>query len=291
MGDAARALREGVDLGVAAAVLAAALLHATWHALVKSSGDRVVALAGMSLVSGALAFAALPFVAIPRAGVLAVIAFSVLLHIGYKLALAHLYEKADLSRAYPLARGLTPVIAVFLGMVFLAEKPAPVTLAGVLAISAGIVGLLFERGGNRLSAGAAGAAAAAGAAVAAYSVLDAYGVRLNGDWLSFTAWLVACDSGLFVGYALASRGRAATAAWRGEWGRTLASGLLGSIAFCVFLWALGRAEVGPVSALRETSMAFSALIGAVVLKERMSRARALAVAMVLAGTVAIAIGR
>lgn len=280
-----------MEAGVAAAVLAAALLHATWHALVKSSGERVIALAGMSLVSGALAFAALPFVALPRAAVLGVIAFSVVLHIGYKLALAYLYDKADLSRGYPLARGITPILALLLAFGFLAETPSTVTLMGVLAISVGIGGLVFERGAKVLSLAATAAALAAGAAVAAYSALDAYGVRLNGDWFSFTAWLVACDSGLFVVYALVSRGRAATATWRSEWGRTLTSGLLGSVAFCVFLWALGRAEVGAVSALRETSMMFSALIGAVVLKEKMSAARVLAVAVVLGGTAAIALGR
>jgi drug/metabolite transporter (DMT)-like permease len=280
-----------VEAGVAAAVLAAALLHATWHALVKSSGDRVVALAGMGLVSGAFAVAALPFVAAPPAPVLAVIACSVLLHIGYKLALAHLYEKTDLSRAYPLARGITPVLAALLAFAFLSEIPSATTLAGVAAISLGIGGLVFERGVSVLSVSAAASAVAAGAAVAAYSALDAYGVRLNGDWLSFTAWLVACDSGLFVAYALATRRRAAAASWRSEWGRTLVSGLLGSIAFAVFLWALSRAQVGAVSALRETSMVFSVLIGALALKERMTGARAFAVAMVLGGTAAIALAR
>jgi drug/metabolite transporter (DMT)-like permease len=280
-----------VDAGVALAVLAAALAHATWHALVKSSDDRVVALAGMSLVSGALALAALPFVALPRPAVLVVIAFSVLLHIGYKLALAHLYDKADLSRAYPLARGITPVLAMILGFVFLSEKPSAATVAGVAVISLGIAGLIFERRASILSLGATLAAVAVGGAVAAYSALDAYGVRLNGDWLSFTAWLVACDSGLFVVYSLATRKQVTLATWRAEWGRTLISGLLGSVAFCVFLWALGRAQVGAVSALRETSMVFSALIGVVALKERMSAARAFAVAMVLGGTAAIALAR
>ena len=272
-------------------MLAAALAHATWHALVKSSGDRVVALAGMSLVSGALAIAALPFVAMPRPAVLIVIAFSVLLHTGYKLALAHLYEKADLSRAYPLARGITPVLATLLAFGFLSERPSAVTSGGVLCISFGIAGLIFERGQKPLSLTATAAAVAAGTAVAAYSALDAYGVRLNGDWLSFTAWLVACDSGLFVVYSLATRKQVTLATWRAEWGRTLISGLLGMAAFCVFLWALGRAEVGAVSALRETSMVFSALIGAVALKERMSAARGFAVAMVLGGTAAIALAR
>jgi drug/metabolite transporter (DMT)-like permease len=276
-----------LEAAVAAAVLGASLLHATWHALVKSSGDRVVALAGMNLVSGAVAIALLPFVRLPTPDAALVIAASVLLHGAYKLALAQLYSRADLSQGYPLARGLTPIMATFLGMAFLAELPDARRLAGILAVCAGIAGLLFERGARPVRAPALAAALAVGAAVAAYSVLDAYGVRVNGDWLGFTAWLVTCDSALFVGYALATRRRGALTRWRRDWRVTLASGLLGVASFGVFLWALGRAPVGAVTALRETSVVFAAIIGAAFLKEPMSRARALCAASVMAGTLLI----
>ncbi len=269
-------------------VLGASLLHATWHALVKSSGDRVVALAGMNLVSGAVALAALPFVRLPTATAMLVIAASVLLHAAYKIALAQLYSRADLSQGYPLARGLTPLIAAALGFTFLAERPNGATLGGVLAISAGVAALVFERGVRRMSLAGLYAAVAVGAAVAAYSVLDAYGVRVNGDWLGFTAWLVACDSVAFVAYALLTR-NGAGAAWRTAWVRTLVSGILGVLSFGVFMWALGRAQVGAVSALRETSILFSALIGAFWLKEPMSGVRYLAAALVAGGMAAISL--
>lgn len=280
-----------MEAGVAAAVLAASLLHASWHALVKSSGDRVVALAGMNVVSGAVALALLPFVRVPTAVAGAVIAFSILLHMGYKLALARLYLKADLSQGYPLARGITPVIATALGFALLGERPGAWTLLGVLSISAGILGLLLERGARGLSLATLIAAGAAGAAVAAYSAVDAYGVRLNADWLGFTAWLVACDSLAFVGYALATRRGEAPALWRRDWHRTLASGALGVASFGVFMWALGRAQVGAVTALRETSIVFSALIGVWLLKEPANPVRYVSAAMVAAGVAAISLGR
>src|SRR5262245_6787894 len=93
---------------VVAAILAASLLHASWHALVKSTGDRVLALAGMNTVSATTAFMLLPLAQPLPPTVYAVIAGSVLLHVGYKLALARLYDRADLGHAYPLARGFTP---------------------------------------------------------------------------------------------------------------------------------------------------------------------------------------
>jgi drug/metabolite transporter (DMT)-like permease len=273
---------------VAGAVLAAALLHASWHALVKASGERVIALAGMSLVSASAALAAAPFVRLPSGTVLTVIALSVGLHAAYKVALARLYTRSDLSQAYPLARGLTPICAMLLALAFLGEVPSAATIAGVLAISLGIAGLVFEPGAQGTSAASVFAAAVVSFSVAAYSALDAYGVRLNGDWLGFTVWLVIADSAVFAAYALATRRGAALAQWRRSWGRTLLSGLFGLVSFGVFMWALGRAQVSAVTALRETSILFAALIGAAVLREPMTRGRAVSTLLVAGGTAAIA---
>lgn len=276
---------------VAAAVLGAALLHAAWHALVKTSGDRVVALAGVNLVSGAIAVALLPFVALPSASAFAVVAVSVPIHGAYKLALATLYSGAELSRAYPLARGVTPIFTALLAALLLGDRPGPAATAGIVAVSLGVLGLLLERGVPPLSAAKIAAALGAGLAVAVYSVVDAFGVRLTGDWLGFTAWLVACDSGLFVSYAIATRRAEALRLWRATWGRTLVSGLLGSVSFGIFLWALGRAQVGAVAALRETSILFAALIGVALLKERMTPVRGVSAALVALGVAALAFFR
>jgi drug/metabolite transporter (DMT)-like permease len=276
-----------LDATVALAVLAAALLHASWQALVKSSGDGVIALAGMNLVSGSAALALLPFVKLPSAAAALVIALSVLLHSGYKIALAHLYARADLSVGYPLARGLTPIFATLLALLFLGEMPRASTLAGIIAISAGVAGLVFERG-REISATSLLAAAAVGLSVAAYSALDAYGVRINADWLGFMAWLIVADSAVFMAYALATRRGRVVSQWRSAWGRTLVSGLLGLASFSVFMWALARAQVGAVTALRETSIIFAAIVGTLVLKERMTRSRAASTLLVAAGAAAIA---
>jgi drug/metabolite transporter (DMT)-like permease len=275
-------------------VLAASLLHATWHALVKSSGDRVIALAGMNLVSGATAVAVIPFVAPPTWSVSAVIAGSVLLHGSYKVALAKLYSRADLSQGYPLARGLTPIVATLLAVLLLREIPNSASLVGVLLIALGVAGLVLERGSGHLAGGAGAlsfsaiaAAVAAGTAVAAYSVVDAYGIRASGDWLGFTAWLIACDSAAFVGYALATRRSEVVRTWCGAWQRTLISGLLGTVSFGVFMWALARAQVGAVAALRETSVIFASLLGGLFLGERMSWMRFSSAAIVMSGVAAI----
>ncbi len=272
-------------------ILLAALLHATWHALVKSSGDRIVALAGMNLVSGAVALAFIPFVAIPRPTALAVIAGSVFLHVGYKIGLAGLYHRADLGQAYPLARGVTPIFATLLGFLVLAETPGWPVLLGMALISLGVLLLAREKAERRLGPGTLAIAALTGLAVAAYSAVDAWGVRINGDWIGFTAWLIVADTATFLAYAFLARGRAVLGAWREGIGRMLISGVLGIGSFGAFLWALSTAPVAGVTALRETSVIFAALIGAVVLGERATPIRHLATLLVAAGVITMALGR
>lgn len=280
-----------MDSLVASALLAAALLHASWHALVKSTGDRVIALAGMNLVSVATALAFVPFTRPLPAFVYGLICASSLVHVGYKIALARLYDHADLGRAYPLARGFVPVMAALLAYLALGEIPDAATVAGIALLCIGLLLVGHEAGDRGAAPAPLLAAAGVGFAVAAYSVIDAYGIRLSGDWFSFTVWLIVVDGSMFVGYAVATRGKDAPRAWRENPGRTLASGVLGVVSFAVFMWALGRAPVGAVAALRETSVLFAAIIGAVVLGERATWMRYAAAVLVMAGVGVIALGR
>jgi drug/metabolite transporter (DMT)-like permease len=276
---------------VALAVLGASLLHASWHALIKSSGDQLSSLAGMNLVAGAVALTALPFVSLPAPSVFAVIAGSVLLHAGYKIALAGLYGRADLGQAYPLARGLTPIMATLLGLAVLRELPGGTALAGIALISLGIMALFVEKTVKRLTRAVLIYAALVGSTVAAYSVIDAYGVRRHGDWIGFTAWLVALDCAAFVSYAWVVRGRRMISVWRADQLKTFGSGLLGLASFAVFMWALARAPVGAVSALRETSVIFAAILGAVFLGEAATWRRYAAAAIVMLGVVVVSVAR
>jgi drug/metabolite transporter (DMT)-like permease len=280
-----------MDGVVAMAVLGASLLHASWHALIKSSGDQVASLAGMNLVAGVVALAALPFVSFPAPAVFAIIAGSVLLHAGYKIALASLYRDTDLGQAYPIARGLTPIAATILGVAVLRELPAATVLSGIALISLGIMALFAERTVKRLAPATLVPALLVGSTVAAYSVVDAFGVRRHGDWLGFTAWLVALDCAVFVGYAFVVRGRGMVARWRAERVKTFGSGCLGLASFCVFMWALGRAPVGAVSALRETSVVFAAVIGALFLGEAATWRRYAAAVIVMLGVVVVSVAR
>lgn len=269
-------------------MLLAAVLHASWHSLVKAGANQLLVLTGMCLVSAVAAILVLPFVALPAGPVWPVLVGSVLLHSAYRISLAQAYVHGDLSQAYPLARGLVPLFATGLAFVAMDQLPTPGQMLGIAVVSLGLIGLAGDsmRGGigGRLLLAAAGA----GLTVAGYSVVDAYGTRLAGDWASYTAWLIALDSGSFFLLCwMLQGGRFWPALNRERW-RMLVSGLLGLGSFTVFLWALSRGPVGAVSSLRETSVLFATLIGIVLHGERRSLLRIASAAAVMIGIGAIA---
>ncbi|WP_137045771.1 DMT family transporter [Pseudolabrys sp. FHR47] len=280
-----------IDSLTIALMLSAALLHASWHALIKSAANGIAAIAGMGLVATAVAAAVMPFVPFPPAAVWPVIAGSVCLHCGYKLALARSYSLGDLGQAFPLARGFVPLFAAGLAFLVMGELPKSGQVLGIAVVSGGLIWLSADsvRGGvdGRLFL----AALVAGMTVAGYAVVDAYGTRLAGDWLSFTVWLVIVDSGSFFLLILAVQGRQLLDRLWIDRTRTLASGLLGIGSFGVFLWALSRSPVGPVAALRESSVLFAAIIGMVWYGEARSPHRLGAAAVIFAGLMIIAVLR
>ncbi len=271
------------------ALLGAALLHATWHALIKNSGDQLIGLAGMNVFSAAVAVAVLPFVTVPEGPVWQVLALSVVLHNGYKIGLARIYRDGELSQAYPLARGFVPILATLIALVALEEMPTAYQSYGIVLICAGILAMRLDDKAFRPGLALLTAAFLTGLMVAAYTVLDAYGARLSGDWLSFLVWLMFLDGLAFVGLISLVRGRTLWATVAREWRVTLVSGVLGVTAFSIFLWALSRGLTGGVAALRETSVLFASLIGILFYRERLSVQKLAGVLLITLGIVTFTI--
>lgn len=272
-----------MELPVILALLGAALLHASWHALIKNSGDQLIGLAGMNMFSTGAALAVLPFVSVPDGRVWMILVLSVLLHNGYKLGLARLYRHGELSQAYPLARGFCPILVTAIAFFALGEAPTLYQLCGIFLISGGILAMRLDEKDFRPGMTLLFTAFLTGFMVAGYTVLDAYGARISGDWLSFLVWLMFLDGLAFVGLISLLRGNRLWTTVCREWRLTLISGFLGVTAFSIFLWALSRGLTGGVAALRETSILFASLIGILAYKERYSIQK-------LAGVLCITLG-
>ncbi|MGB7192885.1 MAG: DMT family transporter [Collimonas pratensis] len=282
--------------GVIALVLCAALLHASWNAMLKSSGDRLWAITLMTIGS---ALAALPIVLwapLPAAASWPYILMSVALHAGYNLFLVRAYRAGDFGQSYPIARGSSPLL-VSLGAAFFAgEQPGTLTLIGVALISVGIVSLAQIKFKRNTNAGAVGgyrqwdaplSAFTTGVFIAGYTIVDGLGSRLAGSAASYAGWMFLLDGlPLLVIYLSLHRRLPLALNTRASW-NALGGGVMSLLAYGIVIWAITLAPMGPVSALRETSVLFAALIARIFLGEALTLRRLLSCAVIAAGAVVL----
>jgi drug/metabolite transporter (DMT)-like permease len=277
-----------LDPSAAGLMLVAGLLHASWHAIVKR-GTGLPILAGMGVVSSVVALPFLLFVPLPPGSVWLILLLSVALHAAYKISLARAYASADFSKAYPLARGLVPLFAAALSYLWLNQLPGVGQSAGIVAIVCGAVGLVVDRVSFQLQVRSLLAALGASLMVAGYSVVDAWGAHSSVGWASFTAWLIVIDSVAFLLIARLIQGPTLWSECVRAKTETLIAGMLGVTAFAVFIWALSHNPVANVTAFRECSVLFGALIGMTLLKERFTLQKLCCVSLITAGLVLIAV--
>ena len=271
---------------VVAAVLVAALLHASWNAIAKAIPDQRVA-AGLISASGMLV-AGLGAARLPppdRAAWPYILASSVL-SAGYLLLLTYAYRHGDFGQVYPLTRGVPPLLVTVFAIGVLGEQVTGGQIVGVVVISFALTALVFSGGVPRLGSGL-GLAALAGVMVAGYTVVDGVGVRASGDALSYAVWRFLAEGPLVItaGWVMFGRGFWRTAARSAPFG--LLGGVLALGAFAIVVWAQRQAPLALVSALRETSLLFAGIIGTLLFNERFSAVRSAATVGAVVGIVVL----
>jgi len=277
--------------GITLAVLGAGFLHASWNALLKSStgGDAMLDIAAVVAGSALWAVLLVPFVPLPQPTAWLFMAASSVIHFGYYITLGRAYRIGDLSFAYPLMRGTAPLIVTVIGSLFLRELPSLPMMLGIGMISAGIISIAFVQRHNH-PPGAARWAFANAAIVAAYTVVDGTGARAAGNAMAYVTWLLFLEGLPFLIWIGVRRGRVAFEYLRGNWRRGLLGGAASFAAYAIVLWAMTRAPIAVIAALRETSVLFAALMGSLWLKEGFGWRRAAGAASVVAGIATLKLG-
>ena len=154
----------------------AALLHATWNALLKGGEDKFLGMTAVVLGHVPIAFVLLFFVPVPAPESWPFIATGIGLHIGYQLFLLYSYRIGDLTQVYPIARGSAPLMVAAVSVLYLGTDLNRLELISVLIIGAGIISLSFVRQADGLKNGrAAVMALGTGCFIAAYSINDGLG--------------------------------------------------------------------------------------------------------------------
>jgi drug/metabolite transporter (DMT)-like permease len=272
-------------------VLAAALLHASWNALVKAGGDPFVRLAVVNAVGGLCAVPLLFLVGPPAPASWPYLFGSVVVHHAYYLALGYGYRFGDLSHVYPIARGIAPPLVALAAWAFAGESVGLLGLLAILVISGGIVSLAFTDDGRLVAIRPLALGLTTGITIAAYTLFDGLGGRAAGDVFSYIAWLFVIDAvpfSLIVAWRYRRRlGPALAACWR----PAACGGVLSVIAYGLVIWAMSLTPMAAVSALRETSVIVAALIGTRLLREPFGTRRVLAASLVAAGVVLLQVSR
>jgi drug/metabolite transporter (DMT)-like permease len=267
-----------------ALALGAAVLHATWNALLARERN-VRAATTVALAVAVVLF--LPVAAatweVERAAVPWIVA-SAGLELAYFLLLTAAYQRSDLSLVYPIARGSAPILvlvgATLAGATLGAWQAVGVILAGVgVMLVRGLRGVV-DRRGVVLSL-------AIGATIAGYTLVDKEGIE-HASTFAYLELVLAPVALATLAFQLVGAGGRSI---RDELSVTaVVAGVLSFVAYALALAALELAPAAAVAAVRETSILFAVALGAVALRERVDGMRAAGGALVVAGVVLVALG-
>ncbi len=273
---------------IALCLLSAVTVAAT-NMFVKKGGDVLSARMIVSIAMAASVLPFAPFVPLPSPAVWAALALSVCVHWFYQFAMIRALHRGDLSLVFPVMRGLAPLLTAIMATVFLKETPSLYGWLGLLIATAALIVFAMPESKDGvkqpLKRAALFWAVLTALGIAGYSVVDANGSRLAADQnlFTFVVWLFLFDwIGITSAMLIVRRGRI----WR-DVKLQLASGtiggVLGTVSYGAALWAFTLSEAANVTAIRETSVVFGAIFGAVFLKEAFGKRRIVAASVLAMG--------
>lgn len=268
-------------------VLSAAVLHASWNAVVKAAPDRALTIAAIAATNVFCGLVLILLSGSPHPASWPMLAFSTGMHYFYYALMFQAYRLGDLSQVYPISRGMAPALVALGTFLLIGETLSPLGLAGLGAVTFGIGVLALQRGAAHANPRALIAASLLGLTIAGYSVADGIGVRFSENPMGYMGWLFLLESPVVIA-VLAARRRNGTPFNSRVFGIGLIGGLISVVAYGVVLYAKTIAPIGAVSAVRESSVIIAALIGVVLFHERPWQGRILAAIIVAAGVILLA---
>lgn len=277
-------------------VVLASFIHASWNLLAKRAASVGPVFVFAYNLIACVAYAPWVLYLLTQGSItwtcagIGFVLLSGLIHLAYSLCLQRGYQVADFSIVYPVARGTGPMLSTIGAFLILGETPTGTGLLGLVLVVAGIL-LIATHG--KLAAlirpgGQAGVrwGTATGGLIASYTVVDAYAVKELGiapvvlDWFSNLLRFF-----LLLPFVLAHPHRAIES-MRGHWWTALGVGLLSPLSYILVLAALtDGAPLSLVAPMREMSMMVGALMGMLILHEKVGPWRLAGCGVLIAGVI------
>ena len=272
-----------MTISVFCILLFAALLHASWNAIVKASGDKMYAAIGVSGSAALIAMVALPFAPQPGLASAPYLVLSSALQVVYTVLVAKTYQVSDMSQTYPLMRGTAPLLVAIISVAVLGDSLSPLAWSGIAVICLAILAMAFN--GRASSRTGIILALINACFIAGYTLVDGTGVRLSGTALGYTLWSFFMNGFCLLSWSMVARRREASRYLRQHWHKGLLGGISTMGSYGLALWAMTQAPLAVVAALRETSILFGAIIALVLLKEKLIALRIVAACGIAAGAI------
>ena len=265
-------------------VIFAAILHAVWNGMVKSYKDKVISVAAIVFGHVPIAILVMLLLPLPKLESVPYIILSAIIHQGYQYNLISAYKIGDLTKVYPIARGTGPIVATIISIIFLGLLITEFQIISIFLICFGIIflGIFSESSikNNKIVI----YSLSTGLFIGLYSLIDGYGARISQSPLSFLGWSFLLNAMIFP-FVLKYNGytnifnrvlkEAKTIFWIG--------GTLSYIVYGIVIWSFTKAPIPLVSALRESSIIFSILIGYFFLKEKINLVKILSILAIFTG--------
>jgi len=263
------------------AALGSALLHATWNAAVKSTGQHTAVMTGQMLVAGLVGLPVLFFVDFPRWESLVWIAASALFNVMGIKAILRAYDHGEFGLVYPMSRAIMIMLVVPLSTLLAHERLSTGAMLGIALIIAALALLAMSaRHGQNLSRQVLIWTGVGGVLSACSVLIDANGIRQSGSPFAY-----GCLTAIFNAANMAWQQRrlpGLVATIRRHAHVTLWTGVLSMVSYLLIVWVFSKASIAGAAALRDTSSVFAVLIAMVFMKEAISRIKLLAVALAIA---------
>jgi len=274
-----------MSLTVFEIVLVAAVLHASWNAIVKAGKNTVLTMVLVTASAALWAVVLLPVLPSPSPESWPYIALSAALQIVYFALVARIYRIADMSQTYPIMRGAAPLIVALAGTLFLDETLSSPAWLGVCIICSGILIMLWS-GGQKSREGLILALLNA-LVISGYTLVDGIGVRLSAASASYTLWIFLITGASIGCWATLTQWSQTRHYLRLNWHLGAVGGLGTLVSYGLALYAMTQAPVAVVAALRETSILFSAVISWLILKEHITIVRCVSVCVIAIGAITL----
>lgn len=267
--------------------LLAAILHASWNAFLRTGADRLWSITVMSLAGSIICLPFLSLLPVPGPQAWPYILLSAGLQVGYSLFLVAAYRHGELGQVYPIVRGTVPLLVTLGGFLFFGEILGSWQTLGVVLIAAGIMSLSL--GKTRAATSSILFALTTGLIIACYSTVDSRGVKMVEQPAAYALWVLFLFGLMItIAFLVTRRGLVIDLKSPVTW-KAVGGGVLAMLAYGLVVVAYAYAPAGLVTAVRETSVVFAVLIGALLLGEPLTLRRLLACIVVAGGAISVSL--